>query len=652
MSSSLFMRLSMVALAVSGFGLVGCGDDGSNDTSPGGHSSAMGGSSPADGGGGASAGSGGVTAAGGGGAPAGGGGAAAGAGGAACPVGTVEPKGTLATVTLSTNDGLNVDPATADVMFIMNAYLSDYSVYEYLPPVTFGITTFPVVTTDGTIYVAANTNLYQRTTAGVITQVGDRASFWLSLGDNAKTYSNFPVWCGPGDAHISCVYEYDITSSTETCLAYDLDDNIGFLQHFAGPANGYLFLDIDGVANRLEVANGTLDTAYANNCSSETYGPKTIDSNGELYTLGGTTIYRVDQQDCSSQPVVCFDWPAGEPATYFVALVKNDAGDFFLTEGPISLEAGDANERLGQRVFKVDGLTGELTTFANNLGGTWGMALDPTDQSLVVAELASGSLRRIDTSGTVSALEEGNYTANPWDLVFLSNGDMLVTQTESGLLLRATAAPDLSTIELSPYLAGFNFFDQSAIAIDAAGVIYAAEYAPNIVRLGVSQIDTNGTVSWFTQQPDSPDGVAVDDSGNVWVSNALSGLVQKYDSSGTFVGETAALNNPGNLVWHQGAVYVSERGVNQVTKIDANTFATSCFAQYSNFVRELVFAPSGKLVATAGAGLWLADEGGTPIQLGGTTGTGNSFNGMVFKDNELYIAMAPSHVVRITGPFN
>ncbi len=636
----------------------GC-DNGSDAPGSGGGIGANAGSPPGGSGGG-----------GGGTSDSGGAGGFGGSGGdSACGDVSLEPKGTLPTITLPAGAVVPTDVGSADRMVVL---LSGYTVNEIIPAATLTVTNFPAVLPDGRIFLAAGLDIKKLVPPNFeVEHHADTGGFFLTLGDDGLLYTDYAAWCCGDQPNINCLYAIDPNndSQPEICIAANLGNVIGGFHNLTGPINGYLYADIafESGGNvttsiqRIDVSTGLIDESFGNSCP-EFAGPKAVDAQGQLFTVLGTSIYQVNQNTCEFTEVVCFNWPPSEGILFPGGLVVDQNGDFLFSEQGVVQNPGSASELIGQRIFKVDGLTGQLTTLATGLGGPTGIALDTDGLSVIVAEHHSGSLSRVDgTTGTVTPLADGNYTAVVWDPAFLPNDDLLVSQTESGLLLRATAKPNLAaltSVELSPYLTGFNFFDASAITATGAGVVYTAESTPGISRAGVAQISPSGVVSWFLEEdpsgPDSPNGVAVDDNGNVWVSNYASGLIEQYDSSGTLLGSAGPLNNPGNIVWHDGAIYVAEKGTRWIKKVDP-TFQVVPYAgpfPDGSIIAELAFAPSGNLVVGVYSNLFIVDAQTKALTGLADVVSGTSFHGMVFENGDLFLALSPSSLVRMSGPFD
>lgn len=226
-----------------------------------------------------------------------------------------------------------------------------------------------------------------------------------------------------------------------------------------------------------------------------------------------------------------------------------------------------------------------------------------------VADYGNNLIRKIDSGGTVSTFA-GTGTAGSAD----------------GPGLNAT------------------FNGPIGIAIDKSGNIYVADYGNNKIRLispagvvstlaGTGVIgSTNGagTVAAFN----GPTGVAVDNSGNVYVADQKNQLIREILPSGlvsTFAGtgakgfanssvELAVFNSPtGVAVDKSGNVYVADNGNNMIRMIDPSenvtTLAgTGSLGSNNGPAATATFnGPFGVTVDTLG-NIFVADQGNNMIR--------------------------------------
>jgi sugar lactone lactonase YvrE len=163
-------------------------------------------------------------------------------------------------------------------------------------------------------------------------------------------------------------------------------------------------------------------------------------------------------------------------------------------------------------VFKVDAVSGKASVIAGtgtagysgdggpataaNLGDSYGLAVDAAG-NLYIADFSSNVIRKVNVNGTVSTVA-GNGTAG-----YSGDGGS------------ATAA---------------QLNNPWAVAVDAAGNLYIADYSNNVIR----KVDGSGNISTVAALTglSSPGGVAFDSAGNLYVADTGNQRIRKLDGSG------------------------------------------------------------------------------------------------------------------------
>ena len=114
------------------------------------------------------------------------------------------------------------------------------------------------------------------------------------------------------------------------------------------------------------------------------------------------------------------------------------------------------------------------------------------------------------------------------------------------------------------------------IAISQSGILYVADLNNNRIIM----YDKDGkALGSFGQKGDKkgefkePSGVAVDQEGNVYVADAWNGRIQKFDSKGKYIlevgGQKAGFYSPRNCaVSKHGILYVADTGTSRVHRFD------------------------------------------------------------------------------------
>ncbi|MDP8976476.1 MAG: SMP-30/gluconolactonase/LRE family protein, partial [Actinomycetota bacterium] len=207
------------------------------------------------------------------------------------------------------------------------------------------------------------------------------------------------------------------------------------------------------------------------------------------------------------------------------------------------------------KVRRVDA-SGTITTFAGTgeagSGGDGGPATSAqlnTPTSVVVdaagnvyiADSLTNRVRRVDTAGNINnyagsgrfGCRSGGDFKNPTGLALDGSGRLYVTDFGCNRVRRVETSGSITDIA--------SVSAPRAIALDAAGNLYVTSDQAGI---GVQRIDTSGAVSAFActgsggdggpavSASCNPRGVAVDGSGNVYISDIANNTVRKIDTSG------------------------------------------------------------------------------------------------------------------------
>ena len=375
--------------------------------------------------------------------------------------------------------------------------------------------------------------------------------------------------------------------------------------------------------------------------------------------LNSNTIYKL-KNDGSFKKVLCFDIPQ-DSGGGFSAMAIDSNGDFFLSESSANLkEPTIFDNQAGTRIFRVEKTTGNISTFVNGLTGPAGIDFDSSD-NLIVAELISGSLKKVNPQGEVVTLANGNFLANAIDIAFNDNESLIMCSAETGMLIKADDNATASKITVSPYVLGLNLFVGisesyafTSIVYDDSGNLYIAEYAPDINRKGITKISSDEVITTLISDTvDSPNGLAIDNDGNLWVSNSISGKVEKYNSSGNLLGSSAALQTPSDITWYNGALYVAEYGANCITRVQSN-FATKKIVNNVTNPVDLAFSLTGDMVIAAGGTLYLVEgpigESATATVLASAFPHAVTLQGVTFdENNNAFVSVDRGNVIKITG---
>ena len=133
-------------------------------------------------------------------------------------------------------------------------------------------------------------------------------------------------------------------------------------------------------------------------------------------------------------------------------------------------------------------------------------------------------------------------------------------------------------ISAGGYTGRFSY--PTGVAVDNSGNVYVVDTGNNRIQ----KFDSRGVYLTYWGSPgagdgqfDSPRGVAVDNSGNVYVADTYNHRIQKFDSSGTYLTQWGiswtGLNNSGPLgvaVNSSGNVYVADTYNHRIQKFDSS----------------------------------------------------------------------------------
>ena len=320
------------------------------------------------------------------------------------------------------------------------------------------------------------------------------------------------------------------------------------------------------------------------------------------------------------------------------------------TTGVISTVAGS-----GIAGYSGDG--GPATSAG--LNEPFGLVVDSSG-NLFIGDFGNNRVREVNTSGVISTVA-GNGTAGysgdggpaasaelnePAGVAVDSAGDVFIGDVLN-FVIREVKAGSISTVAgngqsvffpsyttddpLFSTYGGDNSAATSAelatpggVAVDSAGNVFIADGGNGRVR----KVDANGIITTVagggsggdggpatSAHIADPTGVAVDSSGNIFISEYFGPKIRKVDASGTIstiTGSNGELAGPTDVaVDSAGNVFIADRQSNRILKVDT----------------------SGTLTTVAGNGTWgYSGDGGpaTSAELAGPNGVAVDSTGEVF----------------------
>jgi len=292
-----------------------------------------------------------------------------------------------------------------------------------------------------------------------------------------------------------------------------------------------------------------------------------------------------------------------------------------------------------------------------------GVAVDGSG-NVYVADRQNHMIRKITSAGVVTTLAgsgssgsaDGTGTAatfyQPCGVAVDNSGNVYVADASNHLIRKITSAGVVTTLAGSGSqgsadgtgtAASFNY--PYGIAVDGSGNVYVADKENNLIRKVTSagvvttlagsgssgSADGTGTAASFY----SPYGVAVDNSGNVYVADRQNHMIRKITSAGVVTtlagsgssgsadgtGTAASFYQPcGVAVVGSGNVYVADTDNNLIRKITTTGLGSTTVGAGSDY------GPAGAVsknsISFYKNGVYVLTLGVTPDVSGTTSGTG------------------------------
>ena len=199
----------------------------------------------------------------------------------------------------------------------------------------------------------------------------------------------------------------------------------------------------------------------------------------------------------------------------------------------------NGNKRLEQ--FSLNGYFMQSQAVAGASLGLFGLAVSGGG-TLYVSDYTNGTITRFSSSLTnLGALSTSIPLTGPQGLAFDGNNHLYITDGSAEQLLRCDFnGANCMAVGSIPATAVGNFNNPVAVAVDASGNVYVADYGNNRIQkfnsslASPSVIIGPGTASGSVSQPYA---IAVDGDGNLLVTDyaSPSGRVQKFTPSGSYL---------------------------------------------------------------------------------------------------------------------
>ena len=515
---------------------------------------------------------------------------------------------------------------------------------------------------SGNLYIADRSNHRIRKVtatgmdAGKISTVAGTGTSGFSGDDGAATSAQlkFPYGValdGAGNLYIADWANYRIRKVTATGM------DAGKISTVAGTGTSGFSGD-DGAATsaRLRAPQGVA-----------------LDGSGNLYIadrsnhrIRKVTATGMDAGDISTVAGTWLSGFSGDGGEATSAQLHSPRG--VALDGSGNLYIADYNNH---RIRKVDSM-GDISTVA---GGTFsgfggdggaataallrnpsGVALDGSG-NLYIADYNNHRIRKVDSAGVITTVAGREQLSGPRDVAPDGAGNFYIADTENHRIHKVDSAGVISTVAGSG-TAGFSGDGDPAteaqlnrpvgVAADGAGNLYIADRNNHRVR----KVDSAGVISTVAGGSGlllgdggaataarliSPEGVALDGAGNLYIADQGYDRIRKVDTageittvaggSGLLLGDggaatAAQLNSPRAVAPDgSGNLYIADGGNNRIRKVDSageiTTVAGDGTRGYSGdggaATAAQLDSPNG--VAPDGAGnLYIADGGNNRIR--------------------------------------
>ncbi|MDX1925840.1 MAG: hypothetical protein SFV81_04945 [Pirellulaceae bacterium] len=216
---------------------------------------------------------------------------------------------------------------------------------------------------------------------------------------------------------------------------------------------------------------------------------------------------------------------------------------------------------------------GSITPFSTPIASPSGIAVDATG-NVYVASQVSNSVLKFNAAGTLLGTFTKENISIPVSMAFNSSGQLFVANNLSGAITRYSAQGDY----LGTFATGLN--SPMGLTIDKSGNVYVSDFIGGVGPGKITKFSSSGTIL------DTIDGnllwpgqLVVDGLGNIYATSAGSNNINKYNSSGDYVGVFANGRGPNNYglaydstsgTFYQATFGPGSNGFGAIQRFDAN----------------------------------------------------------------------------------
>jgi hypothetical protein len=255
---------------------------------------------------------------------------------------------------------------------------------------------------------------------------------------------------------------------------------------------------------------------------------------------------------------------------------------------PTSTKTPGGNGTIPQR--EIDTLADILAACVNSNGTVTGGATPTPCYTLFTNALAGGTSGAQPTDTATAAI---NIAHNPWANVSTLFGLSLITAPFEPTL---NSAPNDFTVAITYTGSGLDGtgFAPEGIAIDDAGNVWV----PNYLSSNVSEFNSNGVAnknSPFTSGLNDPTSVAIDIYGSAWVTSYNGDTVSAFTSSGAPIsGSGGGLNNPYGIAFDKtNHSWIANFGGNSLSEFSSTLTGGTPITGTNGFTDDSLVGPAG-----------------------------------------------------------
>ena len=480
------------------------------------------------------------------------------------------------------------------------------------PQASFNIPRGTAVDSSGNVYVADQSNhtIRKVTQAGVVTTLAGKPGT-LGSTDATGSAARFSSPSGVAVDSVGNVYVADRDNHTIRKVT-----PVGVVTTLAGIAGSSGSTDGTGSAARFNSLSYLAVDGAGNVYVTDNFAIRKVTSAGVVTTLAGTAGISggVDGTGSAAR----FSYPAGVAVDGSGIVYVADSGNATIRKvtpaGVVTTLAGTAGSS-----GSTNG-TGSAARFSSPSG----VAVDGSG-NVYVADSWNHTIRKVTSAGVVSTLAgsagssgstDGSGSAArfnyPFGVAVDGSGNVYVADSSNHTIRKVSSAGVVTTLA-GTALSGVStsadgagsaagFYRPDGVAVDSNGNVYVADYANHTIRkvtpAGVvttlagkagSSGSTDGTGS--AARFSSPTGVAVDNTGNVYVADYGNNTIRKVTSSGVVttlagradyvgssdgIGISALFRSPIDVaVDAAGNVYVTDSGNHTIRKVTPSGVVTT-----------------------------------------------------------------------------